>query len=122
MHVASPGFFCIIAAIYAKLLQIPLVLSYHTHLPVYGREYLGWVPGIQWMCWTAIWLLHSLADLTLVTSPQLKAEFDEHGVPRVDVWNKGVDTTVFDPRFRDDATRSELTSGHPEAPLLIYVG
>ncbi len=37
MHVATPGFFCIAAAIYARLLRIPLVFSYHTHLPIYAR-------------------------------------------------------------------------------------
>lgn len=41
LHVATPGFFCIAAAIYARLLRIPLVFSYHTHLPIYARDYLG---------------------------------------------------------------------------------
>lgn len=37
LHVASPGFFAIISTLYARLLKIPLVLSYHTHLPIYAR-------------------------------------------------------------------------------------
>jgi hypothetical protein len=41
MHVATPGFFCFAAIIYARLLRIPLVFSYHTHLPIYARCVLG---------------------------------------------------------------------------------
>lgn len=37
MHVATPGFFCFAAIIYARLLRIPLIFSYHTHLPIYAR-------------------------------------------------------------------------------------
>ena len=37
IHVATPGFFCISAAIYARLLRIPTIFSYHTHLPIYAR-------------------------------------------------------------------------------------
>lgn len=122
VHVASPGILTVVAAIYAKLLRIPLVLAYHTHLPIYARQYLGWVPGIVTASWIAIKLVHSLADLTLVTSPQMKAEFEDQGISRVQIWNKGVDTNIFNPRFYDEQTRMKLTGGHPEAPLLLYVG
>ncbi len=38
------------------------------------------------------------------------------------MWKKGVDSDTFHPRFRSDAMRSRLTGGHPERPVLIYVG
>ena len=40
----------------------------------------------------------------------------------IDVWQRGVDTEVFNPRFRDQEMRSKMSDGHPEAKLLVYVG
>ena len=37
LHVATPGFLTLAACIYARILRIPLVFSYHTHLPIYAR-------------------------------------------------------------------------------------
>ena len=36
MHVTSPGFLVFAALFYARTLKIPLIMSYHTHLPTYG--------------------------------------------------------------------------------------
>jgi glycosyltransferase involved in cell wall biosynthesis len=44
------------------------------------------------------------------------------GIRRVRLWPKAVDTELFHPRKRNDAMRARLTGGHPEAPLMIYVG
>lgn len=36
IHVTSPGFLLFAAIFYARVMCIPLVMSYHTHLPSYG--------------------------------------------------------------------------------------
>jgi glycosyltransferase involved in cell wall biosynthesis len=36
IHVTSPGFLLFAAIFYARVMCIPLVMSYHTHLPTYG--------------------------------------------------------------------------------------
>lgn len=36
IHVTSPGFLLFAAIFYARTMKIPLVMSYHTHLPTYG--------------------------------------------------------------------------------------
>jgi hypothetical protein len=36
IHVTSPGFLLLAAIFYARVMKIPLVMSYHTHLPTYG--------------------------------------------------------------------------------------
>jgi hypothetical protein len=33
IHVSTPGLMVFAATLYAKMLQIPLVMSYHTHIP-----------------------------------------------------------------------------------------
>lgn len=36
IHVTSPGFLLFAAIFYARTMKLPLVMSYHTHLPNYG--------------------------------------------------------------------------------------
>jgi len=130
MHVSSPGFLCFAGIFVSQVLNVPLVLSYHTHLPVYARNYgnsssifrLAGPKICEDLAWKSLRMVHSLADLTLVTSPPLKEELQAQGIQRVKVWRKGIDTIRFNPRFKSDATRAMLSGGHPEAPLLIYVG
>ena len=40
----------------------------------------------------------------------------------IDVWQRGVDTEVFNPKFRNREMRTRMTDGHPDAPLLVYIG
>jgi len=122
IHVTSPGFLLFAGLFYARVMRIPLVLSYHTHLPTYGRNYCGFIPNIEEMSWAVIRWVHSKADLTLVTSPQMKEEFGKNGVPRVDVWRKGIDTVRFDPKFKSTEMREKMTNGNPEDFLMVYVG
>jgi len=104
------------------VLRIPLVISYHTHLPTYGKNYLSFIPGIEEICWKLIRFVHSRADLTLVTSPQMRDEMVANGIPRVDVWRKGIDTERFHPRFKDETMRERMTEGNPDDFLMVYVG
>lgn len=66
--------------------------------------------------------VHSRADLTLVTSPQMKEELEAMGIRRVQIWQKGIDVERFSPAFQSAAMRTHLTQGHPEDALLVYVG
>jgi len=123
IHVTSPGFILFAGLFYARVMRIPLLLSYHTHLPLYGRNYLGFIPGVEEMAWAALRFCHSRADLTLVTSPQMKAEMEANGIPRVEVWRKGIDTVRFDPKFFRKEFRSErMTECNPDDFLMVYVG
>jgi len=123
IHVSTPGFLSITAALYAKTMNIPLVMSYHTHLPVYADRYLGWLPGSRVGSWLYIKALHNFADLTLVTSPQMLNEFREQGIKRVAVWPKGVDVETFNPKHRDAKTKVDvLKATDPEDSTLLYVG
>jgi len=122
IHVTSPGFMLFAGLFYARTMCIPLVMSYHTHLPSYGKNYLGFIPGVESICWELLRWAHSRADLTLVTSPQMKQELTQNGIPRVEVWRKGIDTVRFQPKFKSDEMRAKLTDGHVDDFLMIYVG
>ena len=122
IHVSSPGLLVFAATLYAKLLSVPLVVSYHTHIPEYIPKYT-WKELVHPM-WTIIRWCTRASDLTLVTSAAMKNELIKNLCRQksIDVWQRGVDTEVFNPRFRSQEMRAKMTGGNPEAPLLVYVG
>jgi sulfoquinovosyltransferase len=123
IHVTTPGMLVLPAIYYAYKHNIPLVISFHTNIITYAKTYVR-VPGAQafgkWLLRTA----HGCADLTLVTSPQLKEECSEYGIRRLGVWQKGINTERFSPDFCDVDMRARLAGGneHVGAPLGVYVG
>ena len=70
IHVSSPGILVFSAILYAKLLAIPLVVSYHTHIPEYIPQYT-W-KGLVKPMWNIIRFCTLMADLTLVPSKAMK--------------------------------------------------
>ncbi|KAA8498997.1 Sulfoquinovosyl transferase SQD2 [Porphyridium purpureum] len=120
LHVSTPGFMVFTTMLYARLLRVPMLFSYHTHLPVYARAY--GLAFFEKLAWWFIRFVHNRADATLATSPQLCNELLANGVERVGLWRKGVDTDVFNPQYRSSDMRMRMSGGHPDAPLLVYVG
>lgn len=116
----NSGFMVFAAIFYARVMRIPLLMSYHTHLPSYSANYLPWAP--LEISWSLLRWVHSRADLTLVTSPQLQQELIDHGIPRCEVWRKGIDTIRFDPKFKSDEMRNKMTNNNPNDFLMVYVG
>ena len=70
IHVSSPGLLVFATILYAKLLAIPLVVSYHTHIPEYIPRYT-W-RGLVEPMWKLIRFSTLMADLTLVPSKAMK--------------------------------------------------
>lgn len=120
IHVVNPAVLGLGGLFYAKAMKIPLIASYHTHLPQYLQHYgLGFLEG---MMWELIKTAHNQATLNLCTSTAMCEQLKAHGVLAVDLWQKGVDTDQFHPRFRSGEMRSFLSQGHPADPLWLYVG
>ena len=93
----NPAFLGVGGIYYAKTLNIPLVASYHTHLPQYLQHYgLGALEGLLWELLKAA---HNKAHLNLCTSSAMVKELTAHGIERVDLWQRGVDTEMFQPPF-----------------------
>ncbi|MGB5637258.1 MAG: glycosyltransferase family 1 protein [Waterburya sp.] len=120
IHVVNPAFLGVGGIYYAKTMNIPLVASYHTHLPQYLQHYgLGALEGLLWELLKAV---HNKARLNLCTSSAMIKELDTHGIERVDLWQRGVDTEMFQPHLASAHMRSRLSQGNPDDPLLLYVG
>ncbi|WP_271252197.1 glycosyltransferase [Pseudanabaena sp. Chao 1811] len=120
IHVVNPAILGMAGIYYAKKMNYPLMASYHTHLPQYLQHYgLGFLEGLMW---DLVKNTHNQAVLNLCTSTAMIDELRSHGVERLDLWQRGVDTVQFHPRFKSDEMRSRLTQGHPEDTLFLYVG
>lgn len=120
IHVVNPAVLGLAGLFYSKMLNIPLIASYHTHLPEYLQHYgLGALEGLLWELLKAG---HNQAQLNLCTSTAMMQALTEHGIERVDLWQRGVDTETFQPHLASPDMRNRLSQGHPEAPLLLYIG
>ncbi|KAH7436187.1 hypothetical protein KP509_05G007200 [Ceratopteris richardii] len=123
IHASSPGVMVLGALIIAKLLQVPLVLSYHTHVPSYIPKYtFSWLVKPMWLI---IKMLHRAADLTLVTSSVVGKELQAAGASaayKIRLWRKGVDSESFNPRYKSATMRSRLSNGEIDKPLIVHVG
>ncbi|MFN6486585.1 MULTISPECIES: glycosyltransferase family 1 protein [unclassified Nostoc] len=120
IHVVNPAVLGLSGIFYSKIFKIPLVASYHTHLPQYLQHYgLGMLEGFLWELLKGA---HNQAALNLCTSTAMVEELTAHGIERVDLWQRGVDTELFYPDLASVEMRSRLSQNHPESPLLLYVG
>ena len=103
----------------ARALGIPAATGLHTRFDAYMRDYrLGWLEplALRWMRH-----FHNRAAATLVPTREMKAFLDAAGFKHIRLLPRGVDTTLFDPRRRDEALRTTLGMG-ADAPLLVHVG
>ena len=119
VHCAVPGGMIFGAMSYCKALDIPLVESYHTHIPHYIPRYT-WAGFVKPM-WDLIRFWNGYASTTLVTSSILENELREEGCKNLQVWDKGVDTVSFNPSFRSEEMRKRLSGGR-DGPIIGCVG
>ncbi|MGW2047973.1 glycosyltransferase family 4 protein [Streptomyces sp. NPDC001858] len=117
VHLASPFILGVRGMAVAARLGIPAVAVYQTDLGGYARTYVG---AGEAAAWRRLRSVHAAADLTLAPSSAARHDLDTHGVPRVKLWPRGVDTARFRPHHRDEALRRTLA---PNGELIVgYVG
>ncbi|MGI5484893.1 glycosyltransferase family 4 protein [Streptomyces lavendofoliae] len=96
VHVVNPFCMGVAGVVAARLLKLPLVASYHTHMDKYARHYhyAALQPAIR----SLVRLVHRQADINLVTSRAAAAELTKRDIPRLHLWERGVDLDLFRPR------------------------
>jgi glycosyltransferase involved in cell wall biosynthesis len=120
VHVAGPWITGIGGVAYARRRKLPLVASYHTHLPKF-LPHMGLAPMVPDV-WRWLRGIHSYADINLCTSSVLRDELAAQRFPRLDVWQRAVDAGRFHPSRRSGEMRRRLSGGEPDKPLLLYAG
>ncbi|MCL2419057.1 MAG: glycosyltransferase, partial [Conexibacteraceae bacterium] len=102
VHVTSPGPAGIAAWGIAKLLELPLLGSYHTELAAYAGLRSGF-SHIEMMVNFALGRFYGACDVVLSPSAATDERLEAIGVEPVLIgrWDRGVDLKRFDPELRD---------------------
>ena len=109
IHIATEGPLGLAARRFLVRRGIAFTTSLHTKFPEYiaARTHLPVSIGYAFLRW-----FHRPSTGTLVTTHSHRKELESHGMRRLVVWGRGVDTDQFAPRRR-------RTRGRPR---LLYVG
>ncbi|GAU13951.1 hypothetical protein TSUD_262780 [Trifolium subterraneum] len=112
-----------------------MVVTTHEGVPkeFYGAQLIGskrYIPRytFSWLVqpmWLVLKFLHRAADLTLVPSVAIGKDLEEARVTaanKIRLWNKGVDSESFNPRYKSHEMRLRLSNGEPDKPLVVHVG
>ncbi|MEU7137408.1 glycosyltransferase family 1 protein [Streptomyces sp. NPDC046261] len=117
VHLASPFVLGARGMTAAVRLGVPVVAVYQTDVAGYARTYLGMGENVAWR---RLRTVHRAADRTLAPSAAAARDLALHGVPRVRLWPRGVDSERFHPARRDLELRRALAPG---GELIVgYVG
>jgi phosphatidylinositol alpha 1,6-mannosyltransferase len=118
VHLASPFVLGARAGGLARELGLPAVAVYQTDVAAYASAYRVGLAADA--VWRRLRRVHNAADRTLAPSVAAAATLREHGVRRVWLWRRGIDTARFDPGWRSDTLRAVLAPGGEV--LVGYVG
>lgn len=118
VHLASPFILGWRAAQAAQQLGLPIVAVYQTDVPGYAAKY--GVPFLENKAWERVENIHLAATRTLAPSSHAVTELRSHGIPRVQLWPRGVDTVRFHPAKRSQLFRQQVAPGGER--IIGYVG
>ncbi len=101
VHLCSPGPAGIGAWLLARVLELPVIGSYHTELAAYAGVRSGQAQ-IEALATAALAAFYGALPTVLSPSPSSDARLAELGVPatRIARWDRGVDIERFDPGLR----------------------
>ncbi|HYW93128.1 MAG TPA: glycosyltransferase family 1 protein [Gammaproteobacteria bacterium] len=111
VHIATEGPVGLSARQHCVWTGTPFTTSYHTHFPKYLRMRMH-IP--EAVTWPAMRFFHRPASRVMVTNETLRRELAEHGLQRLEIWPRGVDSQLFRPR------EDVIVPG--ERPVMLFVG
>lgn len=120
VHAVNPILLGTSAVYYANKMDIPLMTSYHTHLPNYLDHYNMSV--LKPLLWDYIRYWHTKSSLNITVSISLMQELNAIQIPTQYVLPRGVDIEERSPEYFDQALYDELTFNDPNNKLLVYIG
>ena len=125
VHIIHPVLIGGFGILMAKQLGIPNLTSFHLDISQVIKHFnlgpinMGFLTSPIDL---ATRIMFNMADYTLAPSRIIQRKMLDIGVQRVGLWKRGVDAEKFNPRFRSEEMRYQLSDGHPEDTLLVYVG
>ncbi|MEN3279902.1 MAG: hypothetical protein V7607_1042, partial [Solirubrobacteraceae bacterium] len=116
VHLCSPGPAGVAAAVIARVMDVPVLGSYHTELAVYAGLRTA-DPKLEFLARAAIAAFYDQCNVVLSPSPASDEVLRSMGIDeeRIGRWDRGVDVERFSPAKRDATSLvGELT--------VLYVG
>lgn len=104
----------------AKQLNIPTLASFHLDLARMADHHN--MPFLRPVADYVTRMVFNWADYALAPSKLVQDEMLALGVHEVGLWKRGVDAERFNPAFYSDEMRYQLSDGHPDDIILLYVG
>jgi len=117
IHIATEGTMGLSARRICLARGLPFTTAFHTRFPEYINARFPFIP--ESMVFAALRSFHSAARATMVSTPHLKRELEEHGFSNVVLWSRGVDTEYFKPGPPDGFESLGLDLPRP---IFLYVG
>ncbi len=112
IHTATPGSMGINALFISRWFNIPIVGSYHTHLPEYIGVMVGKIASrIKWfdkkigkkyenLTWMYMKWYYNQCKLVLAPSAYTRNQLRRRLKTKISIFSRGVDTRLFRPRLR----------------------
>jgi len=122
VHLVDPVALGAMGLAAARLLNIPIVSSYHTNLAAYCSHFGFPILTRPMLSYNRF--LHNQCALTFCPSLSTAAKLRMQGFGHVRLWPRGVDTTLFYPGRRSEVVRRSWLNVHDErdVPVILYVG
>lgn len=119
VHLVDPVALGAMGLAAARLLNIPLVSSYHTNLAAYCSHFGFPILTRPMLSYNRF--LHNQCALTFCPSLSTAAKLRAQGFGHVRLWPRGVDTSLFRPERRTISLRRSWL-GARDIPIILYVG
>ena len=120
VHAVNPFLMVTSAVKYAKRMGLPLIASYHTHMPDYLDHYH--LPLLKPVLWDYIRYWHQSADYNITVSESLKKELFKEQINVQGVLPRGIDLDLRHPKYKCPELYHQWTFGLDDQKLLVYVG
>ena len=116
IHLCSPGPAGIGAWLVGRVLEVPVLGSYHTELAAYAGLRSGQAQ-LEALAGMALRTFYGACEVVLSPSPASDARLQQLGIAaeRIGRWDRGVDTRRFDPELRTPGLL-------PEGINVLYAG
>jgi glycosyltransferase involved in cell wall biosynthesis/predicted metal-dependent phosphoesterase TrpH len=120
VHLCSPGPAGVAAAVIARVMEIPVLGSYHTELAAYAGLRSA-DPKLEFMARMAIAKFYGQCEIVLSPSEASDAVLRSMGIgdERIGRWDRGVDIARFSPQKRDN---HRFATGVKNRINVLYVG
>lgn len=124
VHLVDPVILGAAGLAAARMLGRPLVSSYHTNLAAYCGHF-GF-PLFTRPMWSYNRFLHNQCSLTFCPSPSTASILSTQGFQHLQIWPRGVDTSLFTPERRSEALRASWLARSSQdsatTSILLYAG